>query len=164
MFCYCIATEVFVEIQRIGKYEIREILGEGKDAVVYKAWDLEVSRRVALKLFDTPADVDRERVSILASCARPRIASFYEAGEDRGRFFLAMEQMPGGTLRDQTQSHNAVVTFFAFREILEYGTQLSEGLDYLHSQGIHHGNQKSANVFVSDDGALKIGDFSFTQD
>jgi eukaryotic-like serine/threonine-protein kinase len=165
MFCSLhpssLPTGVFVESQRIGQYELREVLGEGKDAVVYKAWDLEVSRWVALKVFDTPPDIDWERASILTSCNHPHVAAFYEAGEDGGRAFVAMEHMPGGTLRDQIHSHNSVGNPFALNEILEYGTRIADGLAYLHSHGIHHGNLKSTNVFVAGDGSLKIGDFSF---
>jgi hypothetical protein len=54
-----------VEIQRISHYEVREILGEGKNAIVYKAWDLEAGCWVALRLFYTPPGDDAGWTEIL---------------------------------------------------------------------------------------------------
>jgi len=153
-----------VEVQRISHYEIREILGEGKNAIVYKAWDLQHSRWVALRILLTLPD-QTARIAALAgtstlvSCTHRHVISIYSVGQEAEQVFLAEEYMPGGTLRHTVQTLSSVGHKLDVTDILEYALQIVDGLAYLHGQGLGHGNLHLDNVFLSDSGVLKIGDF-----
>src|SRR5271169_6616410 len=89
----------------LSHYEITGKLGEGGMGVVYKAWDRKTPRHVALKLLPASLSSSAEQVArfqqegrAAAALNHPNIATIYEIDEADGRYFLAFEYLPGGTL------------------------------------------------------------------
>jgi tRNA A-37 threonylcarbamoyl transferase component Bud32 len=137
----------------IGKYEILEEIGHGGFATVYKARDAELDRIVALKVLhpywaEDPDFVARFRREARAAARlkHPHIVTVYDAGEVEGQLFIAMEHLPGRTLRALLEAEGALPLERAL-PILE---QVAEALDYAHGQGVVHRDVKPGNLIVED--------------
>jgi formylglycine-generating enzyme required for sulfatase activity/predicted Ser/Thr protein kinase len=137
----------------LGKYEILEEIGRGGFAVVYKARDTSLDRVVALKVLDLywakdPSFVTRfgQEARGAARLRHPNIITVYEAGEAEGQLFIAMEYVPGLTLRELLEREGALPLERA-SSILE---QVADALDYAHQQGVIHRDVKPANIMVED--------------
>ena len=127
--------------QRIGPYQILEVLGEGGMGVVYLAEQKEpVRRRVALKLIklgmdtkDVIARFESERQA-LALMSHPNVASVLDAGAtEQGRPYFVMEYVPGIPITDYCDKHRLGV-----RERLELFTHVCEAVQHAHQKGIIH--------------------------
>jgi serine/threonine protein kinase len=151
--------------QIAGKYRILGRLGAGGMGVVYRAEDLTLKRRVALKfvpphLVDAPEIKERFLIEARAAAAlnHPNICVIYEVGEDEGRPYIAMECVEGETLRDKVR-----------KAPLEPGEavglidQVAAGLGEAHGQGIIHRDVKSANIMVTAKGRAKVMDFGLAK-
>ncbi len=139
--------------QRLGRYYIKELLGRGGMAAVYRAVDTVLQRDVALKILyphysDDPAVVERfKREAITAaSLAHPHIVAVYDVGEHEGMVFIAMQLLTGRTLHDRLQE-TGTLTLEALLEVLE---PVAEALDYAHARGVIHRDVKPGNIFLSD--------------
>jgi len=138
-----------------GRYEIREHLGEGSTATVYKAYDSLLSRDVALKiLLPHVRDTTRKRFfqesTAAAQLNHPNIMSIYDRGEDNDRHFLVVEYVEGDPLTAYIPSSPEVV--------IELGSQIAIALHYAHEREIIHRDIKPANIKVTPDGQVKIMD------
>ncbi len=130
---------------------------------VYLAHDLALGRAAALKVL--PGDFDASLASRLLreaeACARlqhPAIATFYEAGESEGVAFLAMEYVPGQTLRDRL-----VDGPLPFRQAVGLTAWLLEALGHAHAAGILHRDIKPENVMVTGESSAKLLDFGIAK-
>lgn len=132
---------------------------------VYLAHDTQLERMVALKIL--PADVtsDRQRIrrfiqeaKAAAALRHPNIAHIYEIGETEGTNFIAMEFIEGETLRQKIYQHKVEL-----RKLLEYLTQVAEGLAKAHQAGIVHRDLKPDNIMITQDGYAKILDFGLAK-
>ncbi|MFQ3660890.1 MAG: serine/threonine-protein kinase, partial [Chloroflexaceae bacterium] len=139
--------------QRLGRYYIKELLGRGGMAAVYRAVDTVLQRDVALKILhphfsDDPAVVERfKREAVTAaSLAHPHIVAVYDVGEHEGMVFIAMQLLSGRTLHDRLQE-TGTLTLEALLEVLE---PVAEALDYAHARGVIHRDVKPGNIFLSD--------------
>ena len=146
-------------------YELLEPCGEGGMGVVYKARDKRLNRIVALKFLapdrvgqkDAVRRFEREARAI-AALNHPNIAVVYEIGEWDGSPFLALEYLPGGTLKNRCRGRQIPEA-----ELLYYVTQVGRGLTYAHEQGILHRDIKPSNVMFSEHGDLKLVDFGLAK-
>ena len=149
---------------RVGRFEIRRRLGRGGLGVVYAAFDPELDREVALKLVrpDRSAGDDRERLlreaRAMARLAHPNVVPVYEVGYDDDRVFLAMERVPGRTLREWLQTPRT------WREIVRMFLQAGRGLAAAHDAKLVHRDIKPDNVLVGDDGRARVTDFGLAHD
>jgi eukaryotic-like serine/threonine-protein kinase len=142
-----------------GRYEIGELLGEGGMARVYRAFDHQLGRPVALKILSTAdPETPRRLLSEARAQARvrhDRVLDVYETGELGGRPYIAVRYAAGGTLED--------LDGLSLENRVRLVAQAAEGLHAAHREGLLHGDVKPSNVLVEEtpDGDLRawIGDF-----
>ncbi len=152
--------------ERISRFEIREVLGEGAMGVVYRAHDPVLDRDVALKLIKPErAGEERNRSRFLRECRaaatinHPGVATIYEAGETGDeRLYLASELVEGETLED-------VVARGALPpdRVIEIGIQLAEALAAAHAKGAIHRDIKPSNLMITPDDRIKVLDFGLAR-
>ncbi len=154
----------------VSHYEILEKLGEGGMGVVYRALDLRLGRPVALKFLSShllASEDARNRffqeARAIAALNHPHIATLYEADAEEETPFLALEYLPGGTLRSRLRDLHAAGLALSCAELIAYALQVAAALAYAHRHGIIHRDVKSENVMFTEAGDLKITDFGLAR-
>jgi serine/threonine-protein kinase len=157
------------QIERIGKYTITEVIGRGAMGVVYKAFDPNIRRTVALKTIRLEGGEDERAGAMLprfkneaqaaGRLSHPGIVAVYEYGEEAGLAYIAMEFIQGNSLRE----YFARGTRFGESDAVSTMTQLLEALSYAHEQGVWHRDIKPSNLIVMRSGKLKIADFGIAR-
>ena len=152
------------QITRIGRYEIKGELGRGAMGVVYLGEDPTIGRRVALKTtrLDVHGSDAQDLLKRLRQEARaagvlnhPNIVTIYDAGEENGLFYIAMEYIEGTTLQDRLLQ----VRTLPPDNVVPLARQICAGLDYAHARSIVHRDVKPANIMITADEVVKIMDF-----
>ena len=148
----------------IGRYEIRERLGQGGMGTLYLALDPAIDRLVALKLLRVDNDEMRARFLREARSAgrlqHSHIVTVYDVGEHEGQPFIAMEYINGETLGEMIQ-RRAPTSVSRKLTLME---ELCEGLAYAHNAGLVHRDIKPANLMITTDGGtLKVLDFGIAR-
>ena len=157
------------ELEQLGKYKIIEVLGKGAMGIVYKGFDPQIERHVALKTIRkelVEEDVAEQTIKRFKNEAQaagrlthPGIVGIYEYGEDANTAFIAMEFVQGRGLRDFLAKHER----FSLLDAVSIMGQLLEALDYAHEQGIVHRDIKPANIIMMANGRLKVADFGIAR-
>ncbi len=144
--------------QTLGKYRIIEPLGSGGFGTVYLAEDTWIGKRVALKIPHRQGldfgELLREP-RLLASLNHPNIVTVITAEKQDNVFFIVMEYVPGDTLETIIASRGVLDLTLA----LDYTCQIANAVEHAHRQGVIHRDLRPANVFVTEKGLLKVGDF-----
>jgi serine/threonine-protein kinase len=147
---------------QIGRYRIVERIGRGAMGVVYAAEDEVIGRPVALKVLMTDLESDPEtrarfyrEAQAAARLLHPNVITVFDAGEDQGRSFIAMQLLEGAPLGEYLRRDESI----GLERKLDLMIQICEGLAAAHGQGIVHRDLKPNNLFVQTDGVLKILDF-----
>lgn len=148
----------------IGRYQVRERLGQGGMGALYLALDPAIDRLVALKLLRVDSEEMRARFLREARSAgrlqHPHIVTIYDVGEHDGQPFIAMEYIKGETLAELVQ-RRAPLTLARKLTLME---DLCEGLEYAHAAGLVHRDIKPANLMITNEsGVLKILDFGIAR-
>ncbi len=153
--------------QRLGRYMVERRIGRGAMGAVYLGKDPRINRPVAIKAIPIEKEFEDEelkeaRVRFFREAesagrlTHPNIITVYDAGEDKGLAYIAMEYVPGLALKDFTDANRLL----APKRALELAAMTAEGLDYAHKQGVIHRDIKPANLLYNPkEGVLKISDF-----
>ena len=154
--------------KRVSHYRVLEVIGGGGMGMVYKAEDLKLGRRVALKflpdeLSADPAALRRfEREAQSASALNhPNICTIHGIDECEGQPFIVMELLEGESLLESLNA--AAERRTPLPILLDVATQVSEGLQAAHEKGIVHRDIKPANIFITHQGISKILDFGLAK-
>ncbi len=150
----------------IGRYEIRDELGEGGMGTVYRAFDPTLGREVALKVLqpqlyreDPEFSMRFEREArTIAALEHGSIVSLYEFGEDDDWVYIVMRLMKGGTLSDRL--HDRPLSLEKTVAILH---RIGSALDKAHSLGIVHRDLKPGNILFDEDGDAYLSDFGIVK-
>ncbi|MBK6658092.1 MAG: protein kinase [Proteobacteria bacterium] len=155
---------------KIGKYDVVDVLGKGSMGLVYKGHDAYVDRAVAIKVAtNTDAEDDGESmakrmfVNEARSAGRldhPNILKVYEAGEVQGTPYMVMEFINGG---DTLRTYCKPETRLPLKTVIKLIRQSADALDYAHSQGVLHRDIKPANIMLTESGVAKLGDFGIAR-
>jgi serine/threonine-protein kinase len=149
-----------------GRYAIRSRIARGGMASVYLAVDERLDREVAVKVMHENLVSDDEFVRRFIREARsaarlthPGVVQVFDQGEDHGVVFLAMEHVPGRTLRDLMRERGPLTP----REALDLMEPVLDALGAAHRAGIVHRDVKPENVLLADDGRVKVADFGLAR-
>lgn len=145
-----------------GRYRVQELIGEGGMANVYLAEDIILGRPVAVKVLHTQlakqerfVERFRREAEAVASLIHPHIVEIYDVGEQEGTYFIVMELLEGKTLKEYVKLKH----FLSVSETISIMKQASQAVELAHKNGIIHRDLKPQNIFVHDDGTIKIMDF-----
>ncbi|HMD13667.1 MAG TPA: protein kinase, partial [Bacteroidota bacterium] len=149
--------------QTISHYKILEKLGEGGMGVVYKAEDTKLKRTVALKFLppqSSTSEDDKARFIQEAQAAsalnHPSVCTIHDIQEHGGQMFIVMEFVDGQTLRQKRGT-------ISFKQAVDIGIQLADGLAAAHEKGIVHRDIKPENIMIRKDGIAQIMDFGLAK-
>ena len=148
--------------ERIGRYRILRLLGQGGFGVVWLADDEDLRRHVALKLphrarLSTPASLSEflREARTAAGLKHPGIVTVHDVGRlDDGRCYVVMEYVEGKSLAEQLRAGRP-----RFEEAADWVAQVAEAVHYAHKQGLVHRDLKPANILLDAAGRPHVADF-----
>ncbi len=150
----------------VGNYRVVRLIGQGGMGAVYEAVHLETKNRIAVKFLQTPADgspeaesTSRQRfhneANLLATARHPGLVTLFDSGDlADGQLYIAMELLPGETLRDFVQSKGGKLDAALATEIIR---QTASTLAYVHQLGIVHRDLNPRNLMVIPDASVALG-------
>jgi eukaryotic-like serine/threonine-protein kinase len=149
-----------------GRYRVESHLAHGGMATVYLGTDTRLDRTVALKIMHAELANDEDFVRRFVAEARsvarlshPNVVTVYDQGADGRTLYLAMEYVPGHTLRDLLRERGRLSP----REALDIMDGVLAGLAAAHHAGIAHRDVKPENVLLGDRQAVKVADFGLAR-
>jgi serine/threonine-protein kinase len=156
---------------RLGRYRILGVLGKGAMGIVYRALDPTINRELALKAIPLAAEFEGEdlreartkffrEAEMAGRLSHPHIVTIFDAGEDEGIAYIAMELLRGRHLVDFTEGSRLLPVAV----VLDLVARLADALHYAHQQHVVHRDIKPANVMYDPTGGeLKITDFGIAR-
>jgi len=147
-----------------GRYKVVDKIAEGGFGIVYRAYDPQLDRIVALKLLKLRTEDEIEHFQkearLSAKLRHPNIISVHELGVLDGRPYYTMDFIEGESLGDKFARGERLQMEEAFR----IACSVADALDYAHSQGIIHRDVKPDNVFIDEAGRVYVGDFGIAKE
>lgn len=150
-------TDVLPKGTRVGPFVLEAPIGAGGMGVVYLAFDSRLHRQVALKsVRDRRGDSQQllNEAKLMAQLAHPNVVPVYEIVEAYGQLHIAMELVPGRTLRQWLEAEPRT-----WQQIVDAWLDAGAGLAAAHAAGIVHGDVKPGNVLIGNDGRVRVTDF-----
>jgi serine/threonine-protein kinase len=150
-----------------GRYRVQSHIADGGMASVYLALDTRLDRDIALKVLRRDLAQDaafasrfRREARSAARLSHPNVVSVFDQGEDEGHMFLAMEYVPGQTLREVMRAEGPLTP----RAALDIMAPVLQALGAAHRAGIIHRDVKPENIILrEDDGTVKVADFGLAR-
>ncbi|MHC4579950.1 MAG: protein kinase domain-containing protein [Planctomycetota bacterium] len=160
------ATSPDLAGQKIGSFEIGEVIGRGGMGVVYLARDTKLDRSVAIKSMPAELQADstaqmrfKREARLLASLNHPNIAVIHDIIEqDDNSGYLVLEYVPGQTLAERI-AHRPL----KLEDALSIGRQIAEALLGAYEQGVTHRDLKPGNIKITPEGRVKVLDFGLAK-
>jgi len=157
-------------IGTLGRYEIIKQIGKGAMGRVYLGKDPRINRTTAIKAFQFSDDFEPEEVQKMkdtffreaesaGTLSHPNIVTIYDAGEEEGLAYIAMEYLKGESLEKFVKKE----TLLPVRKVIDYVADVADALHYAHQKGIVHRDIKPANVMLLSNGKVKITDFGIAR-
>lgn len=148
--------------QRLGRFELRRVLGKGAQASVWLGFDPRLEREVAVKVISAGADVDPQDITHWLQEARsvsrlthPNIVPVFEADVQDGRPYLVFEFVPGRTLAEHLRARGSLPP----PEALALMLGVLDALQTAHAAGVVHRDLKPSNILVDGGGRARVMDF-----
>ena len=154
--------------QFFGGYELKELVGTGGMASIYKGFDENLSRWVAIKVVPIQtAEGDQETMlarfrleaQAIAALRHRNILTIYGYGEESGWAYIVMEYVPGGSLKDRIKPNQP----FTWQQALTIVIPVSEALAFAHERHIIHRDIKPANILMPQDDWPLLADFGLAK-
>jgi len=152
--------------ERVGGYDIVELVGRGGVAEVYKAYDRAIDRFVAIKIllpefrgdeeFRARFEIEAKSIALLEHL---HILPLYGYGEVNGQVYLVMRYMPFGSLADYLEKNQPL----ALEDISRLLNQIASALDFAHERGILHRDLKTENILIDDRNNAYLADFGLVK-
>jgi eukaryotic-like serine/threonine-protein kinase len=149
-----------------GRYRLDAQIGSGGMSTVYKAFDANLERRVAIKLLhrEIASDSDqlerfRREARAVAQLSHPHIVGVIDAGEDEGRPYIVFEYVEGQTLKERIRALGRLPV----DESIAYAIEIARALGCAHSHDIVHRDVKPQNVLIDAEGSAKVTDFGIAR-
>src|SRR5687767_2879581 len=159
-------TEVANQTVVDGRYKILRRIGSGGMADVYSAEDTHLGREVALKVLHRRFAQDAEFVErfrreakAAAGLQHPNVVGVYDRGQHDGTYYIAMEHLPGRTLKDIVIADAPLDQM----RVIDLGVQILQAAGFAHRRGVIHRDFKPHNVIVDDEGVPKVTDFGIAR-
>jgi len=147
-----------------GRYQVKRFLGEGGKKKVYLAQDTTLDREVAFALIKTEGldETSRTRIQLEAQAmgrlgSHPHIVTVFDLGQEGNQPYMVTELMGGGLLYHPF--HVAAAHRLPLEQAIKTAQETCRGMEFAHSRGIVHRDLKPGNVWLTEDGVAKIGDF-----
>jgi serine/threonine-protein kinase len=157
-----VAPETIVD----GRYRVLNRLGAGGMADVYCAEDTHLGRQVALKVLYRRFAQDAEFVERFkreaqsaAGLTHPNVVNVFDRGEHDGTYYIAMEYLPGSTLKEVITERGALDQ----ESVIDIGIQILRAASFAHRRGVVHRDLKPHNVMLDDAGNAKVTDFGIAR-
>jgi serine/threonine protein kinase/sugar lactone lactonase YvrE len=155
----------FTEGAKLGRYEIRSLIGVGGMGEVYRASDPKIGRDVAIKVLPAVFAADKERVARFEQEAQaagalnhPNILAIHDVDTQDNVLYVVSELLEGEELRQRLDEGPVPL-----RKVTEYAQQIVSGLSAAHEKGIVHRDLKPENLFITKDDRVKILDFGLAK-
>ena len=149
-----------------GRYTLRSVLAEGGMATIYRGWDSQLEREVAVKLLRPQYGSDpefvtrfRQEARSAGSLSHPNIVGVHDYGSEDGAQFIVMELVEGRDLAAVIRDHAPL----AVQDAVEIAIQAAAGLEAAHRRGIVHRDVKPANILLTHDGHVRVADFGIAR-
>jgi serine/threonine-protein kinase len=152
---------------RLGSYHVRELLGSGGMASVYKGYDPALDREVAIKVLGTAGQPDdfvarfQREARVVARMRHANIVQIYHFGAERGVVYMVQELLRGPTLAQRLREFGR--RRMAAERVHAIIAQLAAALDFAHSQGVIHRDVKPSNAVYNAQGQIVLTDFGIAR-
>jgi eukaryotic-like serine/threonine-protein kinase len=150
---------------RFGPYTVLNPLGKGGMGEVYRAHDERLARHVAVKVLSPEVEADhaalvrfQREARAVAALSHPNVVAIHDVGQEQGVSYVVMELLEGRSLRDELKNGA-----LSLQTTIGYASQIAAGLAAAHAKGIVHRDVKPANIFITEEGRLKLLDFGLAR-
>jgi len=152
---------------KISEFEIGPMIGVGAAGTVYRARSVANGEPCAVKVLsagishesDIGIRFERE-MTILEKLKHPNVVAYLGGGRVNGNLFFAMELVDGGNVKQLLKEYNQL----PWKQVAYYGIQIGRALQHVHNLGIVHRDLKPGNLYLTENGDIKLGDFGIARD